>query len=225
MDVNQVYELANFIIGKNIGGGYFSPDEFNLTIKVAEAGYFDFLKGEYQKYQLQRPVAVVSFSQNQDIRTSLAPLIYGAVLNVNSTTGVAPFPSDFEIVDAMWSVYGIYNIHFAQQDRLNSYYRSSIDPIAQNPIYLIQHEGFHFYPENIGQARMSYVRVVPYMHYGYTTDPTTALPVYSPSTSKQPIWSDTDIFEVIVRALQMVGVNLQTMAVQQYAQQIKQIGQ
>ena len=60
--------------------------------------------------------------------------------------------------DAMWTLYGLYKIRFVQQDRLDDYYHSTIDPVVTNPIYLINHEGFQFYPENIGAAKMSYVR-------------------------------------------------------------------
>ena len=225
MTVDEIYKIILYSINKTNGQGYLSPDEFNTTIKNAENGYFDYLKGEYQRYQAQRPIAIVSFGENQNIRTSLSPLIYGTVLNINSTTGIAPYPSDFQVVDAMWSVYGMYNIKFVQQDRASGYYRSKIDPVAQNPIYLIQHEGFHFFPETLGQARMSYLRTVPYMRWNYTIDPTTQEPIYDPINSRQPIWGESDIFQIIVRALALVGVNLQMGVVMQYANQIKEGGQ
>lgn len=225
MNVDEVKRIYDFAIAKNNGQGYNTPDEFNLNIKVAEAGYFDFLRGEYQRYQVQRPIAVVEFGQNQNIRTSLAPLVYGAVLNINSSTGIASYPSDFQLVDAMWGVYGTYNIRFVQQDRANGYVRSKIDPIASNPIYLIQHEGFHFYPETLGQARLSYLRTVPYMVWAYTIDQTTGEPIYDPTNSRQPVWADSDLFQIIVRALQRAGVNLQSGVVMQYANDIKNNGQ
>ena len=71
MNVDEVKRIVDFAIAKNNGQGYNSPDEFNNYIKVAENGYFDYLKGEYQRYQAQRPIAIVSFGENQNIRTSL----------------------------------------------------------------------------------------------------------------------------------------------------------
>lgn len=223
MTVDQVYYIMKYAVSKN-QQGYLSPDDFYHVINTAQNQYLDYLLGEYQKQQVGRPIPVVAFGQNQKLRTSVAPLIYNIVLNPNSSTGIAPFPSDFELVDAMWSVYGVYNIRFAQQDSLNSYYRSSIDPISENPIYLIQHEGFHFYPENIGQTRMSYVRTPPSIVWGYVND-SNGQPVYNPATSQQPIWSEMDMMEIIVRALQLVGVNLQMANVMQYANDIKNNGQ
>lgn len=224
MTVDEVYRLMLFAVAKNTQQGYLSPDDFNLTINVAQRSYLDYLLGEYQKYQIQRPIAVVEFGQNERIRESLAPLIYGTVLPVNSSTGIGSFPYDFEYTDAMWSQYGFYNIKFVQQDRLHSYYRSTIDPIAQNPVYLIKHEGFQFYPETIGNARLSYVRKPPSIVYAYVYDGN-GIPVFNPFNSVNPVWSDTDMLQIVVRALMLVGVNLQFSTVIQYSQDIKQSGQ
>lgn len=224
MDVNTAYKIWLLAIDKNLQQGYGSPDDFNLTIRQGQRSYADYLKGEYQRYQIQRPIAVVEFGQNQMIRQSLAPLIYGVVLNPNLTTGIAPFPSDHEYVDAMWDTYGLYNIRFIQQDRQDSYIHSSIDPVVSNPVYLINHEGFKFFPANIDHATLSYVRTPPPITWGYTED-ANGIPVYNPVTSQQPVWGDTDMLQIIVRALALMGVNLQFNTVLAYAQQIKEGGQ
>lgn len=223
MTTDQVYKVLQIIINKNQQGNL-TPDQFYLLINTAQSQYLDYLLGEYQRQQVGRSIPVVSFGQNQKLRTSLAPLIYGTILNPNSSTGIASFPSDFELVDAMWSLYGIYNIRFATQDKLNSYYRSSIDPIADNPVFLIQQEGFHFYPESIGQVRMSYVRTPPSIVWAYTFDGN-GRPVYDPANSQQPVWSDTDIFQIIIRAAAIEGVSLQLNTVIGYANDIKNNGQ
>lgn len=43
--------------------------------------------------------------------------------------------------------------------------------------------------------------------------------------SQQPVWDDLSIFDIIQRALSMIGVNLQSAAISQYAEQIKREGQ
>lgn len=224
MTIDQIYYIVKYAVAKNISQGYVSPEDFNNVINLAAKSYADYLKGEYQRYQIQRPISVVEFGQNQMIRQSLAPLIYGTVLSPNMSTGVAAFPSDYEYADAMWDVYNLYNIKFIQQDRQDAYIHSSIDPVATNPVYLINHEGFLFFPANIGQAKMSYVRTPPPMVWGYDLDGN-GIPVYNSATSQQPVWSDVDIFQVIVRALGLIGCNLQLGVVLQYAEQIKQGGQ
>lgn len=224
MTVDDIYSLMKYIVAKNTQQGYLSPQDFNIVINQAQRGYFDFLLGEYQRYQVKRPIAVVSFGQNENIRTSLAPLIYSALLVINNITGISGYPSDFERVDAMWGEYGFYNIRFTEQDRLASNYHSVIDPVQTNPVYLIREEGFQFYPETLGRARMSYVRTPPSIIWGYVLD-FNGRPVYNAATSQQSIWAESDIFQIVVRALQMVGVNLQFSTVLQYANEIKNAGQ
>ena len=215
-----------YCISKNLQDGYLSPEDFYHVINQGQRSYLDFLRGEYQKYQIKRPIAVVEFSQNQMVRTSLAPFVYGTILNIQPS-GLSGFPYNFEFVDAMWGIYGVYNIRFVQQDRRESYVHSVIDPIVTNPIYLIKHDGFLFdparpYGEN--QANMSYIRTPPDILWGYDLD-SNGLPVYNESKSQQPLWSDTDMFQVIIRALQMVGVNLQFGMLMQYSNDIKNTGQ
>lgn len=223
MSVDDVYTLMKFILAKNIQQGYFSPDDFNRTINMAQRNYLDYLKGEYQKYQQARPIAVVEFSQNQMIRQSLAPLIYNTILNPNTTTGIAGFPNDLEYTDAMW-LYSFKRVKFIQQDSLDSYYNSQIDPITVNPVYLINHEGFQFYPTNVGMTRLSYLRTPPSIVWAYIED-SNGIPRYDAANSQQPVWAETDMMQVIVRALAMCGINLQLGSVVQYSQEIKNNGQ
>lgn len=224
MTVDQVYRICLYAVSKNTSQGYLSPDDFNSTINLAQYSYLDYLLGEYQKYMPGRPNAPVNFSQNQRLRTSIEPLIYGTVLNIDSNTGVADYPSDFEQVDAMWSVYNHYRIRFIQQDRKWLVARSTIDPVAENPIYTMAQVGFEFLPVTLGNARMSYVRTPPPITWGYNLDGN-GIPVYNSALSQQPVWSDVDMLNVIVRALALVGVNLQFQIVMEYANIIKNGGQ
>ena len=224
MNSNECYVLMEKICAKNRQQGYLTQDEFNIYINAAQRSYLDYLLGQYQKYAPYRPIAVVEFGQTKRLRQSLAPLIYGTVLSINNVTGISSFPSDLEETDNMWSVYGNYNIRFAQQPRLDSFYHSTIDPIEENPVFLIKHEGFQFYPEDLGLARLSYVRTPPSIIWGSQPD-FNGIPQYDPLTSQDPVWSDTDILNIIVRALDMVGVSMQFGAVVQYANKIKEGGQ
>lgn len=222
-----MYEVWLYALDKNLQQGYASPQNFYTTINQAQRSYTDYLLGEYQKYQIQRPIAVVEFGQNARVRDSIAPLIYNAILPINSTTGIASRPSDYEYVDAMFGVYGNYNIRFIQQDRQDSYIHSQIDPIATNPVYLIRHEGFQFFPERPygeNQARMSYVRNPPSIVWGYVED-SNGIPVWNPATSQDPVWSETDCLQIITRALLLAGVNLNFNTVLQYANEVKNNGQ
>lgn len=223
MDVNDLYNLVLYATAKNASQGYVSPADFNLTINQAQKSYASYLLGSFQQYAPGRPVARVEFGQNTIVRTRLAPIIYWYNLSVNSA-GYSPYPGDYLQVDAMLT-YGDYKrIRAVQQDSLYSYVNSVLDPIATNPVYILQDKGFHFYPENIGLAKLSYVRNPPDMVWGYTLD-VNGIPVYNPATSVQPVWDDASILDIVVRALAIIGVNLQTNVLEQYSMSIKNQGQ
>lgn len=224
MTVDEVYRLVNYIMRKNQNGGI-TPSDFNNIINVAQNSYMNYLLGEFQKYLPGRPMAPAAFGQNEDIRQRLTPFITTPVtLTINPVTGVAPYPDSYQAQDAMY--YGQYNrrVKYVQQDRLDGHVNSVINPIATHPIYLQVQEGLQFYPANLGTAKFSYIKSPTTITWGSTTDIYDRR-VYNPATSDDPAWYEQDMLDIIVRALAMIGVNLQLGAVQQYAQVIKTQGQ
>jgi|ERR1039457_266749 hypothetical protein len=217
-----MYKLEAYIINKN-QQGYLPPDKFNLINNQGQRSYIAYLLGDFQTYMPGRPVAKVELGENSIVRQRLSPVIYGYILNID-VNGNSPYPGDYLQTDAMWSLYGYDRIAYVPQEKWYSSYNSVIDPVATNPIYLIKDTGFQFAPENTGQAKLSYVRNPPDIIWGYTTDGN-GRPVYNPATSQDPIWDNLAIFEIICRSLRMVGVNLQSQVVSQFADEIKNSGQ
>lgn len=232
MDVNEIYELMKYIINKNMQGNL-PPAKFRLVINQGQRSYISYLLGSFQQYTPGRPVSRVELGSNSVVRQRLAPVIYGYILNIDPY-GNSPYPGDYIQTDAMWgiygpsiyggSIYGTKRIRFVQQTQLDSYYNSVIDPPPSNPIYLIQDVNFQFYPTNLYQAKLHYVRDAPEIIWGYTLDVNNR-PIYDPTTSQQPVWDTAAIFDVIIRALQMVGINLQANQVIAYSNEIKTQGQ
>lgn len=222
MTINDVYELCLYILNKFQGGGL-TPTEFNRVINVAQRSYMSWLLGTMQTYQPGRPIAQVELGNNASVRQRLTPSIYEYNLAVNAD-GFSPYPGDFLQVDAMWNIYGFDRVRWVGQDRWYSTANSVIDPVATNPIYRIRDVGLFFLPLNIGAAKMSYVRNPPDMVWAFTLDGNQR-EVYDPANSVQPIWDDLSILDIIVRALRIIGVNLQADQVSQYATEIKQTGQ
>ena len=235
MDVNQVYQLVNYIANKN-QQGYITPSQFNLIINQAQNSYTSFLLGSFQQYAPGRPMARVELGNNSIVRQRLAPIIKATTLTVDNN-GFSPYPSDYVQTDAIRTPTTLQRVRFVQQDSLYSYYNSVIDPVASNPIYLLEDTGFRFYPKNLGSASLSYVSDPVDIVWAYTLDGN-GRPVYvppgtnplppgtTPSTgSVNPVWHVTSILEIVTRALAMVGVNLQAAAISQYAQEIKANGQ
>ena len=221
MNVNDMYRICQFAINK-AQNGYLTPAEFNLIINQAQISYQDYLLGEFQQYQYGRAQARINYSQNENIRQRLSPLITEATLTINGTSGESPYPADYVQADTIITT-AFKRVRFVQQDSLYSYYNSEVDPIATNPIYLIEPSGFQFYPKTLGTALLTYVKDAPTIVWAYTI--VSGRPVYDSGASDQPVWADVDLLDIIARALKLVGVNLQAGQVEQYANQVTQQGQ
>jgi len=221
MNVNDMYRICQFAVNK-AQNGYLTPAEFNLTINQAQVSYQDYLLGEFQQYQYGRPQARINYSQNENIRQRLSPLITEATLTINGTTGKSPYPADYVQADAVRTT-AFERVRYVQQDSLYSYYKSQIDPIASNPIYLLEPTGMQFYPITLGSAILTYVKDAPQIVWAYNL--VSGRPVYDSGASVQPVWDNVDLLEIIARGLKLIGLNLQDGQVQQYANQVTQQGQ
>jgi hypothetical protein len=216
-----MYQICQFAINK-AQKGYLTPSEFNLTINQAQVSYQDYLLGEFQQYQPGRPQARINYSQNENIRQRITPLLATASLAVNASTGAVVYPGDYLQADSLLTS-TLQRVRYTQQDSLYSYYNSTIDPVATNPIYMITSTGFQFYPITIGTVTLNYIKEAPSIVWAYTT--VNGRPVYNSASSVQPVWADVDLLEIIARALKIIGLNLQDGQLQQYANQVTQQGQ
>lgn len=227
-----MYQICQYAVNK-AQNGYLSPSQFNLLANQAQTSYQDYLLGEFQQYQYGKAAPRVSYSKNEDIRQRLTPLVAEATLTVDGT-GFAAYPALYIQTDAVRNVTTFERIRYVQQDSLYSYYNSKIDPIATNPIYLLEALGLRFYPITIGSAKLTYIKNAPVMVWAYTLD-ANGRPVYAPTQTglgvipitgtAQPVWYDVDRLEIIARILKLVGLNLQNGMVEQYAAQITNTGQ
>ena len=233
MNINDMYLICQFAINK-AQNGYLSPSQFNTIINQAQTSYQNYLLGEFQQYQYGKSQSRIGYSQNENIRQRLTPLITEATLTI-SGSGKATYPADYVQADAVRTT-TFSRVKYIQQDSLYSYYNSKIDPIASNPVYLIEPTGFQFYPITLASAILTYVKNAPTMTWAYTLDVNNR-PVYAPpgqvqppvqvpvSGSVNPVWDDVDLLEIIARALKLVGLNLKDGQVQQYANTVTQNGQ
>lgn len=223
MNVNFMYDLCKFIINKN-QQGIFTPSQFNISVNQSQISYMNYLLGEFKQYAPGRPVARVEIGMNEIVAQRLAPFIDGVYTLTIDGTGLSPYPPNYEQINAMFTNTGLKRIRYAEKDKLYSLVNSVIDPVATNPIYSIQSDGFQFYPITLANAKISYVKTPPEIIWAYITDDK-GRAIYDAGNSVDPLWNDVDCLEIITRALSMVGVNLQSAAIMQYANQIKQQGQ
>ena len=225
MTADFTYRLCQYIVNKN-QDGYLTPNEFNLVINQAQLSFVNYLLGQYNQYQYGRPNPRIQYSETIQARQSLTSVIYGYNLHIDQT-GFSPYPADYIQRDRVQTIYGENLIRYAPPERLTPMLKSVIDVVSnENPLFTIEQTGFRFYPNNLiyGQAKLHYVQTPPNIIWGYTLDGN-GEPVYNPATSVDPVFSDTDMLYIVVRAMKIVGVSLQAGAVSQYANEVKNQGQ
>lgn len=224
-----MYQLIQYIANKN-QSGYISPDDFNLIINQGQLLYLDFLLGPPEQYQPGRAIPKVSISMTSEVREILAAFLDPFSALAVDNTGLALYPAGFQRVDAIITdSVPPQRVKFVHQDFLYSTLKSTIDPVVTNPIYTIDSAGFRVFPNlaynNVAapSIKISFVKTPARIVWAFTS--VGGIPVYDPGPSVDPEWYDLDCFEVIARALRMVGVNLQSAAISQYAEEIKNGGQ
>lgn len=222
MTADFCFRIIKFAIKKNMNGDI-TPQEFMDIMNQAQDSFLDYLLGSFQQYQYSKPQPRVQFGNNESTRQRLVPLIYGYTLTVDGT-GLAPYPADYQQVDTMFTSDKVSRIRFCTTDRLYSTNASVIDPVATNPIYIIENIGFRFYPSGISNPRLNYVKAPPKIVWGYDID-SNGREVYNQSKSVDPVFYDIDMYEIIMRALKLVGVSLQLNTIGQLANQVTQQGQ
>jgi hypothetical protein len=221
MTADQLFRLINFVCNKNQNGGL-TPTEFGLVASAAQRQYIAFLLGNFEKYTPGRPIANVELGNNLAVRQRLKPVIKKATLAI--VAGEADYPPDFIQVDAMFKSDAVTKIRYADQFKLDGIYDSGIDPVATNPIYLLENTKVKFYPSSLSSAVLSYVSNPADIVWGSTTDGN-GRKIYASGSSTHPVFDDIGMMEVAARALKMVGVNLQAGQVMQYANDLEKSGQ
>lgn len=232
MTVDVMYRLLQYAINKN-QSGYVSPSDFNLIINQSQLLYLNFLIGPPEKYQPGRPTPAVSLSLTEEVREILTAFIAKFQNIAVDNTGLAAYPADFQRSDALLTT-DKDRIRFVHQDFVWSNLKSKIDPpefngAVANPFYTIEDDGFRIYPNpvdntvGLNNILLSYVKTPPAILWAFNV--VGGLPVYNPGASVDPLWYDLDCFQVIVRALRLVGVNLQASVISQYAEEVKNTGQ
>ena len=230
MTSNTAYDIVKYVCNQ-FQRGNIGPDRFNLIINQGSISFLNYWLGEMQQYQYGSAASRVQFGVNETARTRLSPLIDTPIVLTPDNTGFVPFPTDFEQVDAMYDTSANYNrIRFVPQHKLPAYKSDPIDPVATNPIYIIESGGFRIYPNQTDdgiaspQIRLSYVHTPPTITWAYILDGN-GRPVYNPGASTDLWCYEVDSLELISRALRMVGINLQAAEINQYAEQVIKEGQ
>lgn len=220
MNINDCFNIVSYLADKYQGTGI-SPDEFNRIFPMAERNYFDMIAGGVEDFQPGRPVPRIGMGMGNNVNEALAPFTQTSTLTI--TTGSVTVPADLFKVMAMRTSANV-DIQRIDQAKLGSKINSVIDaPTVSKPCYNEIGANYRFFPTSLTSALLTYVRLPIPPVWGYTT--VSGRPVYNSGTSTQSEFNDADLNKIIMRAVGLIGININDTLLMQAANQVKEKGE
>lgn len=192
---DEAFRLVKYRANKSGFNGNISPDDFNLLFPRAEIRYFNL---EYAQY-----------AKTQKISDSLSKFMSDPIPITIDNTGKYVFPNDMLHVDAITVLYNStqYPVLKVEKDRIGTHTSSQVEPpTVQFPIYTQYKTFLQFYPVTLGIASLVYLKKPTTTFWNYTL--VNNRPVYDPTGSVAPQWSDVDLDNIIYKVLIDLGINM-----------------
>jgi len=212
MTIDEVYKTVTYLVDK-YQGTYLSPEDFNNIINMAQTQYLESLvdgTGNVNSNNRNSPEGLIT---NSAISDRLSKFYTEATLTVSTTAGptlgTAPKPGTMNTATSLRTSSNR-PIKKVFDDNLASHLSNPIDaPTTTDPIYMEYGDTFKFYPTNVVAPILGYIRTPNKMVWG----------------SVQPEWGDSDMNEIIYRAIGIIGINLKDGDLLRVSQTIKNEGQ
>lgn len=221
-NLDEIYKDVLFRSGKDLRGGYITPDNFNLAIKVVNQRFMNQLVDNFENSKevskdLQPFIKTLGSPQYQALE--FTPVLASDV----KKGGYADIPDDMwyeatssylSLLNNGCSVESDYRtVEFVSQHEFDAKMRSSItspvdNPEENDPILVNRNNLYYIYPF-VRRISFTYIRTPETPVYGYTTN--TGIPVYNPSTSVQFEYPETcvDTLTDMIKTYIAIGIESQ----------------
>lgn len=212
VNINTFKILADVIMNKVQSGNSVTPAQVGIIADAAQM----------QAFEEDR----IKFLKTGDSTDYLDWFLKTTVLNPNTLTGYAPYPSDFQHTAGVRAYYnGVERpVDLVENKAWGEVQASELmQPTRLFPKYTEFAGEYRFLPKNVGIVMLDYWKrpVVPV--WGYTI--VNNVPVYDASASTNFEWEVFAMNRVLAIYLQMCGCNLKDGQLEAFATQFKQENQ
>lgn len=221
MNINEVYKLVSYLVDK-YQGTYLSPDDFNMVINMAQNQYLSFLTddtgtmGRNQK----NPVGM---STSAIVADTLSGFLTESTVAVASQ--LAAKPADLYKTVAIRTTDDNYAVRFVASDRVASYIDNAIDaPTTTEPIYYELGSNYKVYPNTVTSIKVSYIKTPQTLKWAYTGGLVYDAANSVPANNAALEWGDVDVYEIVYRAIGIIGINLKDGDLMRASQLVKNDG-
>lgn len=221
MNINEVYKLVSYLVDK-YQGAYVSPDDFNMVINMAQNQYLSFLTDDTGTPN-RNPKNPVGMSTSAIVADTLSTFLTESTIAVASQ--LAAKPADLYKTVAVRTTDDNYAIRFVAADRVASYIDNAIDaPSTTEPIYYELGSNYKVYPNTVTSIKVSYIKTPQTLKWAYTGaliyDAANSVPANNAAIE----WGDVDVYEIIYKAIGIIGINLKDGDLVRAAQMVKNDG-
>jgi hypothetical protein len=221
MNINEVYKLISYLVDK-YQGTYLSPDDFNMVINMAQNQYLSFLTDDTgnPNRNSKNPVGM---STSAIVADTLSSFLTESTIAVASQ--LATKPADLYKTVAIRTTDDDYSVRFVASDRVASYVGNAIDaPTTTEPIYYELGPNYKIYPSALASIKVTYIKTPQSLKWAYTGALVYDAANSVPANNAALEWGDTDVYEIIYRAVGVIGINLKDGDLMRAAQLVKNDG-
>lgn len=200
LNLQDIFALLNFYINKYTGS-FYTVTELTDALDAGQMALYSDYKPKYATSQLSKEI-LAPFKQTYNFTT----LVSGYV--------VVPDADYLDLLDIQIyfqvsnrTIY--YPIKLINEDERADRLNSQLDPVTiTSPIgEQTAPKTFRLYPVGNYNGNVTYLRRPAKPVFGYTVVSGRVI-VYDPNTSTQLEWRQTEIPSVIIKALEILGINL-----------------
>ena len=221
MNINEVYKLVSYLVDK-YQGTYLSPDDFNMVVNMAQNQYLSFLTDDTGAPN-RNPKNPVGMSVSAIVADTLSGFLTESTVAVASQLGAKP--ADLYKTVAIRTTDDDYSVRFVASDRVASYIGNAIDaPTTTEPIYYELGSNYKVYPNTVTSIKVSYIRNPQTLKWAYTGSLVYDAANSVPANNAALEWGDTDVYEIIYRAVGIIGIKLKDGDLMRASQLVKNDG-
>jgi hypothetical protein len=203
-NINDIYNIILYIVRKE-RGSFVTTSEM---CSMLDMGQMELVTESFAQYQI-----------NQKIVDALSPF---KVKNqfTSANDGQVTMPADYlHLLGGVYTVYGstVNTVRFVNDDELATALTSQLRPVSlSRPLAIDSALGFQLFPNQAQTGFYTYLRRPATPVWGGTL--VNRVLTYDPNQSTQIEFYDVYINNIISRALKYIGINLDEMAISQFAQ-------
>jgi hypothetical protein len=218
MTLDKAYSLLNFLVNKYLDT-YFSPEELDLIVDRAQMSVFN-------SYYLE-------FSTSQRLNDALGPFKRSVTFtNADTPGGLYTVPASYMHLLSLHTIVMISGVVPVQnravpvlnEDEKVFRDNSQIIPVSALDPYavIVQNRNIQLYPAAPQAGVLYYLSRPAAPVFGYSIISGRVI-AYNPLTSTQLEWADNDVLAILIKAVNMLGINLGEQDLMQWSENKDQL--